>query len=248
MDPREPSTFERLVGLLTPMNEAQLARILSYAQGQVSPVFAEVDPDSALVTRAFADEFESRLRAHHALQSKPLGRVPFEDAFRAACEAAGRQLGPKLGATASYIDLSVDGQNFALKTTAAKDVRADYAHISKLCEASWIQDVRGAADRQFKTKALFESYLGVTDRIVQLRVLPDPDAWVYQLLEIPMHLFEPILKLGRDSFVADGPSIPVRDQDGECLTLKLDRSDAKITIARIPVQRCLVHATWRLPK
>lgn len=236
------------MAILTPMSSAQLSRILKYAQGQTSPLSSWINPVSDLVNDGFVDEFESRLRAHHALQSKPLGRLPFEDAFRAACTAAGYSVGPSLGATASYIDLTVDGKNLALKTTSARDVKRDFAHISKLCEAAWIQDVRSAIERERHTKQLFRDYLGITDRLFQLRVLPDEEEWIYQLLEVPMELFSPILMLSRDSFQADGPTVRVLDNVGYCLTLKLDRSDAKITIARIPLERCEVHGEWRLPK
>lgn len=240
--------IEELVALARAMTAPQLDRLIAFAKGQSAVVHTWVNPDSDLVTPAFREELDFRLTTHHALQSKPLGRVPFEDAFRAGCVASGLEVGPVMSATEKYIDLVVDDQRIALKTTSAKNVDPRYAHISKLCEAAWIQDVRGPAQRQERTFDLFRLYLGTVDRLFQLRVIPDSESWSYELLEIPMDLFRGILLLHRDAFTADGPSVRVEDSRGYALTLRLDRSDAKITIGRIPVARCLVHATWMIPK
>jgi hypothetical protein len=86
------------------------------------------------------------------------------------------------------------------------------------------------------------------DRLIQMRILPDSTMWRYQLLEMPLSLLAPVADLDRNLFAPDGPSIPIVDAVGPCFTLKLDRSDSKITFAKIPVARCIEHARWSLPK
>jgi hypothetical protein len=45
----------------------------------------------------------------------------------------------------------------------------------------------------------------------------------------------------------DGPSIQIPvGQDPPDFTLKLDRSDSKITLANILKQNCVVHASWKI--
>ncbi len=136
----------------------------------------------------------------------------------------------------------------ALKGSAAKDIKEDRVHISKLCEAAWIQDVRGSIQRAEAAKNQIRMYINVVDRIYQLRVIPNAQQWIYQLVEIPVSLFEPILHLDRNLFAPDGPRIEVTDSHGLCMVFILDRSDSKITIGRIPIGRCITHGRWSLAK
>jgi hypothetical protein len=70
---------------------------------------------------------------------------------------------------------------------------------------------------------------------------------LYELVEIPVTLFSQVLKVGKTHFSADGPTINIPIGKTPCdFTLKLDRSDAKITIANISKAQCVVHGTWRL--
>jgi hypothetical protein len=230
------------------LDDASVDQMIQIAGALAAPIERKSNPDAGLVTPAFQAEFEARLKVHHATHSKPLDRTSLEDAFRAASRRAGRTVRGTSGATEPFIDEVIDGEGVALKSTAAKDVRATRAHISKLCEAAWIQDVRGSGPRAAATKTQIANFLAEAKRIYQLRVLPDTTNWLYQLIEIPTHLFEPILSLDKSLFAPDGPRIPVTDQTGHCLTLVLDRSDAKITIANIPISRCIIHAEWTIPK
>jgi len=153
-----------------------------------------------------------------------------------------------MGATRRFIDEIIDGQRVAIKSTAAQNVHEQFLHISKVSEAAWIQDVRGAQAREEKTKTQIAEYVSEVDRLWQMRILPDRLTWRYQFVEIPMALLNPVATLDRALFAPDGPTIVVRDARGPCLTLKLDRSDAKITFSRIPISRCIIHATWTLDK
>jgi hypothetical protein len=235
----------RLIQTLSPAKQRQLADI---TKALAEPIEADINWTAGLVTPEFADEFASRLQLHHATHSKELQRTAIEDAFRASSMAAGRTVSPPMSATARFIDEVIDGEGVALKGTAARDIKADRVHISKLCEAAWIQDVRGAASREEAAKNQIRMYLELVDRIYQLRVMPSALQWIYELVEIPVTLFEPILHLDRNLFAPDGPRIEVNDGLGLCMMLILDRSDSKITISKIPMTRCIVHGRWSLAK
>src|ERR1035441_1155993 len=97
--------------------------------------------------------------------------------FRAASLAAGRSVSPPMSATERFIDEIIDGEGVALKGSAARDIREDRVHISKLCEAAWIQDVRGSAQRAEAAKKQIGMYLEIVDRIYQLRVIPNTRQW-----------------------------------------------------------------------
>jgi hypothetical protein len=242
-DPRE-----RLIELVSQLNDADTAKLLQFAEALAVPIIKWINPESDIVTEPFAEEFEARLKLHHATHSKQLDRVGLEDAIRASSIAAGRTVHGPMAATRRFIDEIIDGQRVAIKSTAEKGVRDQFLHISKLSEAAWIQDVRGAQAREQRTKAQIAQYIGEVDRLWQMRILPDRLMWRYQFVEIPMTLFSPIANLDRALFAPDGPTIVVQDALGPCLTLKLDRSDSKITLTRIPIGRCVVHATWTLNK
>jgi hypothetical protein len=90
----------------------------------------------------------------------------------------------------------------------------------------------------------FDAYISEVDSIFQFRYFKRNS--FYELIEIPVELMKPILDVPRNFYSSDGPSIsiPVGNEVPD-FTLKLDRSDAKITIASIRKERCVVHATWQ---
>jgi hypothetical protein len=243
------SAFEEsLISLIQMLSPAKQRQLMEITQALAEPIQADINWAAGLVTAEFADEFTSRLQLHHATHSKELQRTAIEDAFRAASLAAGRNVSPPMSATKRFIDEIIDGEGVALKGSAARDIKEDRVHISKLCEAAWIQDVRGSVQRAEAAKNQIRMYLNVVDRIYQLRVIPNTRQWVYQLVEIPVSLFEPILHLDKNLFAPDGPRIEVTDSFGPCMVFILDRSDSKITIGRIPIERCVIHGRWSLAK
>ena len=95
------------------------------------------------------------------------------------------------------------------------------------------------------TKQLFREYCDQVDSIVQLRYFQKLN--LYEMVEIPVTLFAEIFNLPKSCFSADGPTINIPiGINPPYFTLKLDRSDAKITIANIDKSRCLVQGTWQL--
>jgi hypothetical protein len=182
----------------------------------------------------------------HLFVGTPLLDVTFENAFVAAMQIAGHNPGRSSGSTGRFWDVELGGTKFSLKSTAAQKLSRDHATISKLTEAAWIQDCRTAAKRRQEAQSLFEMYLSSVDRLIQLRYFRRDGR--YELVEIPLGLFRGVLAVPASAFRADGPviGIPVGQQPPD-FTLVLDRSDAKITLHNIRLDRCIVHAVWTVP-
>lgn len=239
---------EELLELIEGFDDAQMRQLRDIAWAMTVQVEYSINGESDLVSPRFNAEMKARLQAHHGTHTQPLDGLSFEDAFRAALEQDGRQVGALESATNRYYDVQADGERFALKSTKAKSLSATSLHISKLCEAAWIQDSRTVSMRQGKTLETIRSYTSVVDRLLQLRVLPNPTRWNYELVEVPIALFDGVFELPRDAFQAAGPSLRIADEAGPIMTIALDRSDAKVTVRSIQKSRCVVHATWSLPK
>jgi hypothetical protein len=66
----------------------------------------------------------------------------------------------------------------------------------------------------------------------------------YQLVEIPTALFGSVQKAPIDVFQRDAPSINCEVGGKLAAVIAIDRSDAKITVKRIQLSACTVHAEW----
>jgi Type II site-specific deoxyribonuclease len=205
---------------------------------------AHMNPKSTWNSEEFESEFRSKLLTHHCFMGSPLFQESFDSAFIAACSHAGHQV-EQAPPGQRFWDVMIDGRRISLKSSKARSLREETLHISKLTEAAWIQDCRTAAKRREYTHRLFRQYCSEVDGIVQLRYFHSLQ--LYELVEIPASLFSQVLEVGRAHFSADGPTINIPvGKDPPDFTLKLDRSDAKITIANINKHLCLVHGTWQL--
>ena len=215
--------------------------LLSAMRGPCDEAFPTESP---IVSREFAKEFRATLLIHHYFLSAPLGTNSFEAAFVNAAIAAGHSI-IQAPEGQRFWDVEMDGQKLSLKSTAARNLRVRSLHISKLCEAAWIQDVRGAGQREDQTKRLFAEYTATVDSIIQIRLFKKKA--FYELVEIPTTLLTQVADVPRAEFAPDGPSIGIPvGKDPADFTLKLDRSDAKITLANINKEVCSVLATWQL--
>ena len=95
---------------------------------------------------------------------------------------------------------------------------------------------------------LFQQYREAVSAILMLRAFRT-DAGTppqrYQLVEIPVRLFDSIHESSLRDFERDAPVIACQ-VDGETVAhVAVDRSDAKITVRRIQLSACVVHAEWR---
>jgi len=209
-----------------------------------TPCETWMNPDSALSQVDFESEFRSKLLTHHCFMKSPLFQQSFDSAFVSACSHAGLDVTPAPPGQ-RFWDVTLEGKRVSLKTSQAKSLRKDTLHISKLTEAAWIQDCRTATKRRQYTFDLFKEYCKEVDSIIQLRYFRSTQ--MYELVDIPVSLFYQVLKVSVSHFAADGPTINIPvGKDPADFTLKLDRSDAKITIANINKELCLVHGTWQV--
>jgi hypothetical protein len=227
-----------------PVSTAEERRLREFLKALRTPCTAQMNPNSPLNDEEFESEFRSKLLTHHCFMGSPLAQESFDTAFIAACSHAGHDL-EQAPVGQRFWDVTIDGRRVSLKSSKSQSLRRETLHISKLTEAAWIQDCRTAAKRCESTQRLFEEYCQEVDAIVQLRYFHTHR--LYELVEIPVSLFTQVLEVSRTHFAADGPTINIPiGADPPDFTLKLDRSDAKITIANVNKARCLVHGTWQL--
>ena len=240
------------IDTLSPMAVRFVARLvdsLSEAPtpNTVNPTWLTEDPE-------WIEYFGLAISAHHGTTTEPLGLTSFEIVFRNACEAVNWSLDPPGSATRRFVDVTLtaaDGttRRLSLKSTAAKNLSERTAHISKLTEAAWIQDVRSARARRRHTLTLFREYRAAVDAIVMLRAFREPDTIPdrYQLIEIPSDLFKSLENAPESAFAADGPVVDCAYGGvTSAAQVSIDRSDAKITVRRIQLSACTIHAEWRL--
>lgn len=244
------SNLRASIESLSPMGVRFVSRIID---SLMSPLQAEVSDTWLGQTSGWTEYFGLTISVHHGTTTEPLGLISFEVAFRNACEAVGWTVDGPGSATQRFVDMKVktnDGEErrLSLKSTAAQRLSETTAHISKLTEAAWIQDVRSAKTRRDHTLDLFRQYRSAVDAIIMLRAFrPDRTAapTKYQLLEIPTKIFSSLEDAPLDAFAADGPTIDcVHHGDPAAARISLDRSDAKITVKQIKLSACTLHAEW----
>jgi hypothetical protein len=233
-----------MVEFIASVTQAEHRRLTEFIAALRTPCKVQRNSESPINTTEFESEFRSKLLTHHCFMGSPLFQESFDSAFISACSHAGHKvnLAPE---GQRFWDVMIDDRRVSLKSTKAKSLRQDTLHISKLTEAAWIQDCRTAAKRREHTFRLFEEYNAEVDAIIQLRYFVSTSK--YELVEIPVSLFSQIFAVGKSHFSADGPTIniPIGKEPPD-FTLKLDRSDAKITLANINKDLCLVHGIWEL--
>lgn len=233
-----------MVEYVASVTSAEHRRLGEFLEALRTPCDVSMNPSSQFNSTEFETEFRSKLLTHHCFMGSPLFQESFDSAFFSSCTQAGFDV-VRAPDGQRFWDVKVAGRRISLKSTKAKNLRDDTLHISKLTEAAWIQDCRTARARRERTFKLFKEYRAEADAIIQLRYFQDRRR--YELVEIPVNLFSQILEVRLTHFSAEGPTINIPvGQDPPDFTLKLDRSDAKITIANIRKDLCVVHGTWQL--
>ena len=223
-----------------------------FVDAVLTPVEETLADGSWLTVQPWAEAFLARLRAHHALSAEPLSTTAFEAAFNSACESAGWDVRPASSATTRFFDTVVvipgTGEaRLSLKTTAARNMSRRRVHISKLTEAAWIQDARTQAGRHEQIVELFRTYRDETDCIIVLRCFREADGrLLYELIEIPTQVFASVEELTLAEAQASTIPIPPRADEPDA-RIRVDRSDAKITVTGIRIEVCTVHGEWLIP-
>ena len=246
-----PPGRDDLLRKIHALGAQEIAVVHEFVDSLLVPVTATLLEGSWLTTPDWSEAFLARLRAHHALSREPLSTTQFEAAFEAACDAAGWMVDSSTSATQRFYDTAIAppgtllSKRISLKASSAKGMSKTFVHISKLTEAAWIQDVRKLADRQDRIIDLFREYRDTTDGIIMLRGFASAAGVFYELVEIPTTLFKPIETL--DIKTAQQPTIPVPpDSADPYMKIRIDRSDAKITLTGIRLEVCSVHGRWTL--
>ncbi|WP_373202360.1 hypothetical protein [Mycobacterium marinum] len=232
------------------LSPQEVVVVIEYVDALLTPVRAAINPSSWLVTAEWADAFLARLRAHHALSKSPLSRTQFESAFEASCETAGWHVTPTGSAVHRFFDTTIardeiEPRNISLKGTAAADMKPGWVHISKLTEGAWIQDARVKTVRRNRIVELFQEFRAACYCIMILRCFRRPETMLYELVEIPSSLFDTVDQLDVAAAQADTIGIPPGSATPH-LKIRIDRSDAKITLTGIELDACIVHGRWEL--
>ena len=237
----------RLIERIEQLTEPQIHVVADVVAAMLRPVSVKLNPGSWLADDAWAESFLARLRAHHALSTEPLARQQFEAAFNRACEETGWIVVPEQSATHRFTDTSITKgsvvRRLSLKASAAKDLRPNFIHISKLTEAAGIQDVRRQVDRRDLLRDLFTSYRRACDSIIILRAFANPQQVRYELAEVSTDLFAPVQSITTEQAQPSTISIPPTTTDPD-FKIRVDRSDSKITLTAIKIERCTVHGEW----
>lgn len=226
-------------------SESEKRRVEELLLALRTPVKAQIHSNSWLMNETFAAEFQSRLLAQHVFLKSILAEASFEAAFVASASVAGMATVPAISGQ-RFWDVAISGKKISLKSTKAKSLKLKELHISKLTEAAWIQDCRTARMRMEKVHELFRLYVSTVSSIIQLRYFQSTNS--YELVEIPACLLSQIMDLSINEFASENSTIgiPVGKSPPDFM-LKLDRSDAKITLAKISKECCIVHGVWTLP-
>lgn len=194
----------------------------------------------------FMRRFTTFLIQAHALTG--MEKRTFEEAFAYAAGAQTAQSQVQTG----WDVVDSAGVHWSLKTQSDAAANRDYLDITKLSGARWIQTITADStkDYQQQMQARFAAFAaGFTqsvDRVLVLQCFPDG----YQLVEPPVStLFQWALQLPASVYPeSKGGRLAVRCPRDDSLRarIKLDYSDGKVCLLRVPVSTCITHATWRV--
>lgn len=248
-------TLEEIKSNLDGLSSVKVSFVAKVIAALANPPALDVRSAGTWLTEnpEWTEYFGLALSVHHGATTEPLRLTSFETVFRNACEYMGWNVLPPRSQTQRFIDMTVSPHpdmtlNLSLKSTAARNLSKTSLHISKLTEASWIQDIRKASQRRFETINLFRAYRQAVSHIIMLRAFRDKHEappYLYQLVEVPVSIFDSIEDAPVDAFATDGPRVPCMVDGKRVATVALDRSDAKITVSGIRLSVCIVHAEWR---
>ena len=250
-------TREELKTRLDGLSPAAVRFVARVVEALSAPPRVAAHPQGTWITRCpdWIEYFGLALSVHHGTTTEPLGLNGFEAVFRNACDSVGWKLDPPGSPTRRFVDLTVrvgteSERRLSLKSTAAQRLSETTAHISKLTEAAWIQDLRTAAEGRRRTLGLPRDYTGTVDAIIMLRAFRERNRRPrrYQLHEIPTTIFRPLQSLPSSAFNAHAPTVDCVVGGETVARVSLDRSDAKITVKSILLTACTVHAEWRVSR
>lgn len=242
-----------LLALLAKLSKSKLAHVASVVTGLLGEMTSNRKSDSDLVSEIFLEEFGVYLLAHHGTASRPLTKEQFERAMERVMRLSGREAGRASAGNPGH-DITIDGQNYSLKTQADSNIRVDRLWISKFMELGrgvWtdqLQQLEGLRDQ-------FLHHMGNYERILSLRAFHKSKAgktyWHYELVEIPKALLQEAacgeLQMMMDSTQNPKPGYcTVSDGHGGIkFQLYFDGgTERKLQIKDLKKNLCIVHGEW----
>ena len=246
-------TLDELKAKLDGFSPVKVEFVSRMVNSLANPPRVDIGVAGTWITNAndWIEYFGLALSVHHGATTEPLKDRAFETVFRNACAYMQWSIDPPGSPTQRFVDMTVDPgdsvRRLSLKSTAAQTLSESTVHISKLTEAAWIQDARTPRDRQDKTLSLFKEYQKKVTDIVMLRAFrgdSDEAPTRYQLVEIPVSIFDSIRQADLRVFERDAPVIDCYISGEPVARVAIDRSDAKITVRSIKLSACTVHAEW----
>ena len=247
-------TLDELKATLDAFSPVKIEFVARVMESLAKPPSANIRSRGTWLTGEpdWIEYFGLALSVHHGATTEPLGLSSFETVFRNACEHLNWSVDPPGSRTQRFVDMVVrpksgNRRRLSLKSTAAKNLTKTALHISKLTEAAWIQDVRTARDRRDRTLELFRQYQRAVTQIVMLRAFREDIGKIphkHQLVEVPISIFNSIQQTPLKVFERDAPVIECTVGDRVAAVVAIDRSDAKITVRRVQLSACTVHAEW----
>lgn len=211
-----------------------------------------IEDSSNIVSPEFSADFSNRLLLHHATNQDKFKKKAFEFAFCESCRAIGKAASINADPTNPGADVTVDNVKFSLKTEASASTNRKKILISKLMEAAWVRDCLTGEDFLRHVNSRIVTHLNKYERILALRAYDLAGGFVeYSLVEIPVSLLLRMSDLKPESFsprTAKGSSGAEVLIDGvAAFRLTLDGSVEKVTINRLLMSFCQIHATWKVP-
>lgn len=206
--------------------------------------------NSGLISERVLEDFGDVLRLHHCFSREPFSKDKFEYALESVLKTDGIDAALAQRGQRGY-DIRIKGENFSLKTEAAKAIRQNTIHISKFMElggGQWGDD----PDDLIGLRGQFLTALAGIQRILILRALSkaNPD-YFYELVEIPKALLKKV-DTGQFEMMSDSKQFPKPgycyvEKNGIILySLYFDGGgERKLQIKGLRKDLCVVHASWK---
>lgn len=241
--------IERLLSAIPGLSDYRLQLIDRIVRVFALPREYSKSDTSDLISDRILEDFGDVLRLHHCFSREPFSKDKFEYALENVLKSEGIDVVLAQRGQKGY-DLRIKGENFSLKTEAAKAIRSGKIHISKFMElggGKWGDD---PADL-IGLRAQFLDVLAGIKRILILRALKQgmPD-YFYELVEIPKVLLQKVVN-GRFVMMNESSQFPkpgycyVEDDETLLYSLYFDGGgERKLQIKGLRKELCIVHASW----
>jgi type II restriction enzyme len=205
---------------------------------------------SGLITERVLEDFGDVLRLHHCFSREPFSKDKFEYALESVLKTDDVDVALAPHGQRGY-DIRIKGENFSLKTEAAKAIRSETIHISKFMElgkGQWGDDPHDLIG----LRQQFLDLLAGIQRILILRAIKKGTPhYFYELVEIPKALLKKAAT-GRFKMMSASKQFPKPgycyvEKNGENLfSLYFDGGgERKLQIKGLRKDLCVIHASWK---